>query len=98
MRSTIARATTGNSAWTRARIPNARPSGRDQVNGSRIARTQRADERIARPCRRFYHSPDGQAIAGSAGPALPLGGPVTRQIVHRGRKIQVALDTTVLPD
>src|SRR4051794_27415243 len=90
----------GNSRWTRMLMPSRRPSGSDHVNGSRMGCRSLglavAPLPVASPTPRFYHSGTAHAITLSAQPTR--GKLMPRQIIHRGRKIQVALDTQTLPD
>src|SRR5438445_576572 len=64
---------------TRIAMPNRRPSGNDQVNGSRIAEAHRPVS-VARPTRQFYHCPQEQAIIPAG--TLDAGEPPERAAVR----------------
>src|SRR5438128_1660156 len=61
-RKTSAAAITGKKMWMRTETPNRRPSEKDQENGSRIATTRQAVERVETPLQKYYHSLLAQAI------------------------------------
>src|SRR4051794_36916906 len=103
-----ARATTGKRMWTRIVMPNRRPHGIDQAKGSCIVATHLLRGKRCTPDGLILSSPQDlrnrldvpRAGRGgtSSSPSGPGRGSMTRNILHVGRKIKVALDTDVLPD
>src|SRR5262249_52664877 len=88
----------GNRRWTLMAMPERRPSGIDHENGSRMVRSRHSG--IALPPRKahFIITPSGEQSRPPLSPSSNQGAPMPRNLLHTGRKIQVFVETTELPD